>query len=103
MTTIETGDIITATIYENAAKAVNKLKSNSAETDVKGKIIRAYHATALSSGYNEGKIYSSACDTCNIECNVTCDGCIGCVECEGVQHYSTCYTPPPTPPTPPAS
>ena len=91
-------EVITADIYNSAAEAINKLKSGAVSSvtgisdDGVGTVIRKYHAVALADGYNNGKILSKACNTCNIECNAQCDGCIGCDTCEGVQHYSTCYS-----------
>ena len=84
---------ITAEIFNSAKEAINKLGGSIEEVTggPTGTIIRAYHATSMQDGYNNGQIHTLACDTCNTQCNAQCDGCIGCVNCQGVEHYNTCY------------
>jgi hypothetical protein len=84
---------ITAAIFNSARIALNRLGGSIAQVTggPTGTIIRAYHATSMANAYNNGEILSTACNDCNVGCDVTCDGCIGCVNCQGVEHYSTCY------------
>lgn len=105
MTTVNNEDVITAEIYNNAGKAINKLGGDVETVVSKETIIRHYHATSMAAGYNNGEIYGNACNDCNVSCDVQCNKCVGCVSCEGVQHYSTCYSSchKPTPSTPPST
>lgn len=90
MPTVSQNQPITADIYNKAINAINKLQGGHPTVN-KEDIIRAYHAANMSNGYNGGQISPLACDECNVDCDVTCDGCIGCVDCQGMLHYSTCY------------
>lgn len=94
MPTVSKDQIITAEVYNLASQAINKLGAGVPTVTgggENGTIIRDYHASLMASTYNGGQISPLACDDCNVECDVDCDGCIGCDTCQGVEHYSTCY------------
>lgn len=93
----ETRDFIYADKVNELLSGLSKFEGgHSIPSANKGDVITAAYFSSIASALNSARISSSACDTCNAACNVTCKECQTCVNCQGCvscQSYTTCHSP----------
>ena len=93
----ETRDFIYADKVNEILTGLSKFENGHNISQAKqNDVITSDYFTSIAQSLNSAKISSSACDTCNAACNVTCKECQTCVECQGCvscQGYTTCHSP----------
>lgn len=91
----ETRDFIYADKINDIVSGLSKL-GKTIKTVKKDEVIYADYFNSIRDALNGAKLASTACNTCNTDCNVQCKDCQGCVSCEGCntcQGYTTCHSP----------
>jgi hypothetical protein len=97
MGTEETREFIFADKVSELIDGLSKFNNGcSIEKPNKNDVIYASYFTKISKALSNAQLSPSACDDCNVSCNVTCNSCQGCVNCQGCnscQGHTSCHSP----------